>query len=162
MKPIMNWTEIDAQDDTPASGRLRLRLEAPATLWITPQGGEAYPQGEAQAFDLFLPENVTFTFSEAVRAFMYVRPSRARSPRGEVFTNLDRKPGESGSVQEVRRAAREFALLQLGVRQRTQDDLRKANLKRLAQEEARAKADQERKALENAAPETKESTDDQP
>ncbi|QCS36983.1 hypothetical protein [Tortoise microvirus 38] len=92
-------------------GRLRLSLSARCPLYIEAQGIEALA-GIAETFDLDLSEEVSFRVEapEGVRAFLRVPEPTSFEPEGEVFTNIDRMPHESGSVAEVTRAMRLFEL----------------------------------------------------
>src|SRR5690625_3539203 len=46
----------------------------------------------------------------SARMFVFAPEVEIYEPSGEVFTNLERRPHESGAVLEVRRAVREFQL----------------------------------------------------
>lgn len=106
------WQEVPTNEEIPfGKGRLRLRLSGRAPLYISAQGVEALA-GIEEAFEVELSEEVTFRVeaSKAVRAFMFVPEPTAFEPLGEVFTNVDRKPLESGAMAEVTRAMRLFEL----------------------------------------------------
>lgn len=106
------WQEVPTNEEIPfGKGRLRLRLSARAPLYISAQGVQALA-GIEETFEVELSEEVTFRVEapKALRAFMFVPEPTAFVPVGEVFTNADRKPMESGAMAEVTRAMRVFEL----------------------------------------------------
>lgn len=107
---LFSWQEFRCNEEVPfGEGQLRLRLSAPAPVYFSAQGVEALA-GFGAAFDIEVSEAVTVRVEapEGVRAFRWVPPVTAVEPEGEVFTNIDRMPDESGSVAEVLRARRLF------------------------------------------------------
>lgn len=106
------WQEVPTNEEVQFSkGRLRLRLSARAALYVTAQGFQALV-GIEEAFEVDLSEEVTFRVEapKPLRAFMFVPEPTAFEPVGEVFTNIDRMPMESGNMAEVTRAMRLFEL----------------------------------------------------
>lgn len=106
------WNEVKPNEKIAhKKGWLRLRLSAPAPLYIESQGYEALA-GVGTAFDLEVSEAVTFRAEapKGTRIFVHAPFATTTIPSGEVFTNIDRMPDESGAVAEVRRAAREFEI----------------------------------------------------
>ena len=105
-----NWQEVKANEEVPfAKGRLRLRLSAPAPVFIECEGVESL-LGFAAEFEAHLPSEGTFTVEGPVRVFAESASVTSVAVEGEVFTNIDRMPGESGSLLEVTRARRLFEM----------------------------------------------------
>lgn len=107
-----NWQEVPTNEEIEArKGRLQLRCSAPAALYITAHGQEAL-YGYAADFDAEVTEAVSFRVeaAEGVRAFGFIAARSAVMFAGEVFTNIDRMPNESGNLNEVTRAMRVFEL----------------------------------------------------
>lgn len=102
------WDEVkpNVQIERP-KGKLQLRLSAPGAVYITAEGYEALA-GFGASFDLDLAEAFTFRIDavKGTRAFMYSPAPSSFVAIGEVFTNPDRMPHESGSMAEVLRARR--------------------------------------------------------
>lgn len=106
------WKEENTNEEIEVGeGWLRLRCSAPAALYVTAQGFEALV-GYAPSFDLQLSEELTFRVEgpDGLRVFRHVAVLTSVRPEGEVFTNIDRMPNESGNVSEVTRAMRMFEL----------------------------------------------------
>ena len=104
------WQEVPANEEvTFGKGRLRLRLSARAPLYVAAQGVESLV-GIDENHEVHVSEEVTFRVDGPVRVFMFVPEPTSFEPVGEVFTNADRMPMESGSVAEVTRAMRLFEL----------------------------------------------------
>lgn len=107
-----SWHEVqtDGQIDAP-KGRLRVQCSAPSALYIEAQGYEALA-GHGTAFTLDLSEAVKWRVEgpQGVRAFVHRSASTSTVAAGEVFTNIDRMPHESGHMIEVKRALRMFEL----------------------------------------------------
>lgn len=104
------WQEVPANEEvTFGKGRLRLRLSARAPLYVSAQGVESLV-GIDENHEVHVSEEVIFRVDGPVRAFMFVPEPTSFEPTGEVFTNCDRMPMESGSVAEVTRAMRVFEL----------------------------------------------------
>lgn len=88
-------------------GKLRLQLSAPSALYVSAQGYEALA-GYGASFDLEITEAFSFRIEAAkgVRAFRLNPAPASYVATGEVYTNADRMPHESGSMAEVLRARR--------------------------------------------------------
>lgn len=107
-----SWQEVKPNEKIYfGKGVLRLRCSAPAPLYVEAKGFEVLA-GIGATFDLELAQDVTFHVDapEGVRVFYHCPVQTTFAPEGEVFTNIDRMPDESGSVMEVRRALRELEL----------------------------------------------------
>ncbi|VDC31836.1 hypothetical protein [Pseudogemmobacter humi] len=107
-----SWNEVKTNEKISIKkGWLRLRLSAPCPLYVEAEGCEALV-GVETSFDVELSEAVSFCVAapKGVRAFLHVPPGTVFEPQGEVYTNIDRMPDESGNVLEVRRAMRQLEL----------------------------------------------------
>lgn len=112
-----DWEEINAQETRAApKGRLWLRCSQECAVYVTAQGYEVL--GEVgREIDLTLSEEVTFLVEApaSARIFLYKPQVQHIHPEGEVFTNADRMPSESGAMMETRRALRLLQLEQQAV-----------------------------------------------
>lgn len=106
------WNEVNPNEKVQAAkGVLRVRASAPAPLYIEAEGCEALC-GVGTAFDVELSEAVTFRLDapKGVRVFVHRPLATTVHAAGEVYTNIDRMPDESGSLMEVTRARRQLEL----------------------------------------------------
>lgn len=107
------WQEVKANEQIQfGKGVLRLRASVPAPLYITTQGGHEALCAVATAFDVELSEEVSFRVEGAkgTRVFLFKPLPTFCQPKGEVFTNIDRMPDESGQMLEVRKALRQLEI----------------------------------------------------
>lgn len=148
-----SWREVPNNEETPfGKGRLRLRLSGRAPLYVSAQGVEALV-GIEENFEVEVSEDVTFRVDgpDGLRAFLYDPEPTTTEPEGEVFTNADRMPMESGSLAEVTRALRVFEME------------RRTALREIRQETAKLKAARARSALsDEIAPVVVEAADEEP
>lgn len=111
------WEEINVEETRAApKGRLWLRCSQECAVYLTAQGYEVL--GEVgREIDLTLSEDVTFRVEAPANAriFLYKPQVQFIEPTGEVFTNADRMPSESGAMMETRRALRMLQLEQQAV-----------------------------------------------
>ena len=108
---IFAWSEAKNGKIEKIRGRLLLQCSAPCALYAQAEGVETLV-GYGATFDVETPETVTYRIDgpKTVRAF-YRQPERAiYRPEGEVYTNIDRMPDESGSMAEVLRARRQLEI----------------------------------------------------
>lgn len=105
------WQEVKANEKTQIKGQLRVRISAPAPLYIEAEGVEVLA-GVGHTFDLELAETVIWRVDApvGVRVFYHRAHSSSHKFEGERWTNIDRMPDESGSMAEVLRARRQFEL----------------------------------------------------
>lgn len=132
-------------------GRLWVRLSAPAPIYVTLDGIETLvSQGHDTEVDLKLSQEGTFRIdAEAgVRAFIYNPHRVVFEPAGEIFTNTDRMPHESGTMAEINGALRRFKLEQ------------RMMLKEIQQEREALEAGKQERAP--VAPETQVKPGDEP
>lgn len=122
------WQEIKPNEAYQnKTGRLSVMCsETTAALYVTAQGLEALA-GVGAKIDVASVEAETFkvTASDDARVFVYLPHRAPYAPVGEVFTNLDRKPMESGSVLEVTRAIRAFKIEMMQERRALLDEARR-------------------------------------
>lgn len=107
-----NWQEVKTNEEIEApKGWLRLRASAPCPLYLSATHvAHEVCAGVGSVFDLDLSQAVTYRFEapKGVRLFAFVGDQTTARPVGEVFTNIDRMPDESGNLLEVKRALRLF------------------------------------------------------
>lgn len=109
---LFAWQEVKTNEKIEVQkGTLRLRLSAPAPVYAEAEGVETLIGTKAN-YEVALSEPVSLTIAAAkgVRAFIYVPPATSCAPVGEVFTNIDRMPHESGMLADVTRARRQLEL----------------------------------------------------
>lgn len=112
-----DFEEIDHEKEHQSpQGRLMLKLSKEGALYVTVQGVEALV-GSGTEFDVRIDAPFTFKVEAAksVRVFLYSPTPINYRAEGEVFTNADRQPMESGTLQEVRKALRAHTLQQRGL-----------------------------------------------
>lgn len=145
----LEWSEVkqNAQVQIP-SGLLQLRSSAPFALAIESEGVEV-PYGEAHEFRLVLKNDARITVKGKAPVVKKDRPRRDFKSEGEVFTNLDRMPYESGSVDAVTRAARMFKLEQRAMMRELREE---RALIEAARKPAEAPASEPAKAAEPELP----------
>lgn len=133
------WKEIaNEKPQQVGTGRVLVQCSAPVALFVESEGVTACA-GYAASFDLVLSDAAQIRVSgpKGVRAFLF-DPERSSVPaRGEVFTNIDRMPGESGALAEVLKARR---ILDLEMREARIAIRAEAQRFRLAREAAAAEA----------------------
>lgn len=131
-----NWNEVKPNEKVFAGqGLLRVRCSAPSPLYIEAQGVEALC-GVGTAFEVETSEAVSFRVDapKGVRVFVHSPEVTSIVAAGEVFTNIDRMPDESGNLLEVRRALRQLEIERRAV-------LREIRAERAAFDASRAPAD---------------------
>lgn len=108
-----SWKEVKPNEEIKIrKGRLQLRCSAPSPLFVSIEGVQALA-GYGTSFDVQIAEAATVNLANAeARVFMYDPESTAVRYEGEVYTNIDRMPHESGMLAEVTRARRMFQLEQ--------------------------------------------------
>ena len=122
--------EVDkpyAQNPTPKGG-LRLQCSDPfASIFVTGFGVEVLA-GVGQC-ELTFSEDAQATFrvvsEKGCRAFLTLPQAVSYDDPGEVFTNVDRKPHESGTIAEITRKLREFSLIASQEKRQLRDERRK-------------------------------------
>ncbi|AXH74964.1 MAG: hypothetical protein [Microviridae sp.] len=108
------WTEVNINEEVKApQGELQLRVSAPSAIFITAEGHEVLA-GFGTSLTVTCSEEMTFRVETAkgVRAFIYQPFVETFEPEGEVFSNADRMPHESGTMAEITKGLRMFKLEQ--------------------------------------------------
>lgn len=108
---LYSWNEVKHASFEAPKGRVQILLSGPGALYAQAQGVEALV-GYGAAFDFQTQEDLTLRVEapKGVRVFRHAPHATAVEASGEVFTNIDRMPDESGSILEVSRATRMFEL----------------------------------------------------
>lgn len=109
---VFAWEEIKTNEEIQvARGRLQLRLSTPCPVYFTAQGVEALI-GFTSQIDVEVSEagTVNVHAPKGARAFYHRRFPSSVEADGEVFTNIDRMPNESGMLAEVTRARRQLEI----------------------------------------------------
>lgn len=140
----LEWSEIKTNEEIiPASGVLQLRASAPFAVFVTSHGVESTQLVSSSARFVLPPETTYKVISEG-RVFVKDTPRRIIRMTGRKFTNIDRKPGESGSYDAVAQAVRQMAvdrhLRMLGIRAKRDEALVLIEAEQTAQERAAAVA----------------------
>lgn len=106
------WKEVKPGELFAASGRVNLVATHEMQLWCEVQGVEVLVAVGRELSRSYTDTGVTWWVEgpEDARVFVEERGKAFHRPRGEKFTNIDRKPQESGTLLEVRRALRQIQL----------------------------------------------------
>lgn len=100
------WNEVPAREYLScSSGRLHLRLSAPAALYATDDGVETLV-GYDHEFEVLSSGAFSYIVDGDVRVFVFALDGSACPASGVPFANIERLPMESGSLYEVKRALR--------------------------------------------------------
>lgn len=111
---LYKWREVKPNEKFQApKGRLHIMCSKSANLYVEAFGIEVLA-GFGQEIDISTTETVIATVEADSDARVFIESPRAifHESEGEVFTNIDRTPTESGSLNEVRKAMRLFQLEQ--------------------------------------------------
>lgn len=109
---LFSWQEVNLNEEIQArKGVLRVQSSATVALYVQAEGYEVLA-GVGTSFSVDLSEAVTWRAEgpEGVRVFWQPPALTSFVCEGEVYTNIDRMPHESGQVAEVTRALRMFEL----------------------------------------------------
>lgn len=129
---------LDHEKDQPTpQGGLQLRVSDPdAAIYITGHGVEVL--AGIGSCDCVFSQDAEATFrveaKKGARSFLTLAPRQLYEPHGERFTNMDRMPSESGTMNEITRALREFKLQQAEVLREVKAQKRDLDLKRAKSE----------------------------
>lgn len=107
---VFSWAEVNPNEKVQAGkGILRVRCSASSPLYVEAEGYEVLAE-VGTAFEIDLSEAVTWRVEAPKGARIFWMPPALTSYRaeGEVYTNIDRMPHESGQLAEVSRAMRMF------------------------------------------------------
>lgn len=106
------WSEVSANEKIEAGkGVLRVRCSAPSPLYVEAEGYEVLAD-VGTSFEVDLSEAVIWRVDAPKGARIFWMPPALTSHRhvGEVYTNIDRMPHESGQLAEITRAMRMFEI----------------------------------------------------
>jgi hypothetical protein len=121
------WQELEpAKKYQTAKGALHVKASKPVAVFVAAEGVEALV-GTGTDVRATFAENVEYWIEgeDGVRAFVYSPGKHFFRPVGEVYTNADRMPDESGSVMEVRKAIRQLKLEQREMRRKVAESERR-------------------------------------
>lgn len=107
-----DWQKAKSNAPFPFEGsRLQLRAEKPVALFITANGVEALV-GHGVAFDVRCSgiEGFRCTGTKETEIFVFAPFRIGSEPTGEVLTNMDRQPMESGNMAAISIAMRRLEL----------------------------------------------------
>lgn len=119
---LFQWSEGKPNEEIQAEkGWLRVRSSVVGALYVQAEGVETLV-GLGSSWDLEVTSAVAWRVEtpKAARVFYHAPRNAVRQTEGEVFTNIDRLPSESGNLLEVRRALRELEFM----RRQTLRDIR--------------------------------------
>lgn len=108
------WEELSSGKANEApKGLLHIMSTEAISVLVTCQGHEALA-GVGTEVKVQIAEDFTYTIfgPKTARCFVKKPPKVYHKPSGEVFTNADRLPTESGTVLEVKRALRQLQIQQ--------------------------------------------------
>lgn len=145
---VFKWAESPAGDWTIGPvGRLRVKLSAPAALYVMAEGFEALA-GFGTEFDLSISYPYAFKAEgpKGLRVFFEDVDMAAPESSGLVFTNAERLRHESGAMLAVQRALRMQKFAHMGLMRELRASTSAMRAERAALEEARKP---EAKAEEN-------------
>lgn len=120
-----NWKEVKPNEKIELpQGRLWLRLTQESPVLVTSLSGVETLVGFDKEIDFEVTDAAYFVFTnEKARAWLFERPVEYFESDGEVFTNADRQPMESGTVSEITRALRLFKIEQASIRREANEEL---------------------------------------
>lgn len=107
-----NWQEVKPNETYQAkTSRLFVMCSQQAALYVSAEGVEALA-GVGASIDVNTAKPTTFKIDAPAKArcFIYEPTRLGYEPQGEVFTNTDRQPMESGTMLEITKALRQFKL----------------------------------------------------
>lgn len=127
---LFAWQELQLQQKyQTAKGALHIKSSEPVALYAQAEGVEVLVGTGTEIKAQFVQEVEYWVESAgSARVFVHAPGKQFYVPVGEVYTNADRAPDESGTVLEVRKALRQFHLEQQAVRREMRRDM--ANLRR--------------------------------
>lgn len=134
----LEYNEVKGNEVEVSSGIVRLRASAPFSVAVIAHGVEAsIGRAASHEFRLAEPATLLIEAEKGLKVFIKDTPSRVVTMKGEKFTNIDRMPHESGSLDAVTRAVR---LLRLQDRARLRQQFEERELLELQRKQAAAKA----------------------
>jgi len=116
---LFKWQEVDPLKTYEiTSGKVHVMCSKDTAVFVAVEGYEILAGvGTDIRAEMNTPLiNVSFQAPKGARVFIYEPTLTPLTEHGEIFTNIDRQPMESGSVLEVRKAVRQLALDQMHTR----------------------------------------------
>lgn len=112
----LTWNEVPTNETfSIGKGVVRMRASAPVPFFVEIHGVEALADyGTNLEVEVSEAARAKVVAPKGVRVFLYTPLPTAVEARGEVFTNIDRMPSESGPMAEVTRALRALELERRG------------------------------------------------
>lgn len=114
------WYKTDGKEVPLPAGKTALRCLRPSAL-VVENGVHSVPAGFGTEFALDLPEGCTVSLigeGKGSDLWLSAPPASSILDHGEVFTNMDRKPHESGALSETMAALRRLQLEERAMLQR--------------------------------------------
>lgn len=113
---IWSWQEMEGSALV-ERGRVLCQASAPGAFYVSAEGHEVCA-GYGASLDLRIQANVTVRYEgpKGARCFIHSPLAVYHEASGEVYTNIDRRPDESGALMEVKREVRRFQIEQLQAR----------------------------------------------
>ena len=154
--------EDHAKDQPTPQGGLQLRVSDPhAAIYVTGHGVEVL--AGIGSCDCVFSQDADATFrveaKKGARSFLTLAPRQSYEPHGERYTNMDRMPSESGTMNEITRALREFKLKQNEVLREVKAQKRDLDLARAKSDQDAQPDDQEESTPSEAVAKPKEETE---
>ena len=116
---VFKWQEIDASSVYEIqSGKVHVMCSKPAAVFATVEGYEVLlgVGTEIKADIAALSVEIKIQAPSGTRAFVNSPTVALLVDDGEVFTNIDRQPMESGTMLEIKKAMRQFQIEQMNLR----------------------------------------------
>ena len=115
--PPSEWIKANEAFTLPA-GRSAVRVLRPCSL-VLEADGFLSPLGYGSQWSVCIPEAAKVSFDGDPGAVWFWAPYRPFvEDSGEVFTNMDKEPGQGGAVADVRASLRRLQLLEMELTQK--------------------------------------------
>lgn len=125
MFDVFAWDEAVPGQQVKLAGRAKAKCTAWAKWYLEVEGYEVLAH-VGHEIDIRVAGNAFLTCDadNGARVFVYVGSGAQVEPRQRIYTNADRKPHESGALDEVRRAIRMLELKDKQMRDRAAQEQR--------------------------------------
>ena len=159
---VFNWKEVENGERF--QGRMHLRASGQVAAFLEVEGFEVLAGYGSEIEVTFEGTGVLrIEAPKGVKVFAYCKTRQGLESKGEIFTNIDRKPHESAAMLEVKRALRLFEVQ----KRKSLNELRaieeEAKAARKAAKQARKAAEAEvEEAVAEAASQALEASPDGP
>lgn len=129
---LFSWQEIEpgTKYET-AKGRIQIKASKEVALYASAEGVDVLV-GVGTSISVEFVQKVDYWVEgpAKTRVFTHAPGKLFHRPVGEVYTNADRMPDESGAVAEVRKALRAFKLEQREIRREAAEERQRNKPKR--------------------------------